>query len=340
MNFAIHNEGRRAYLCAGQESHCQMYIVNPRITNAQGEDVISEKYYSDKYLGSENGLRSRVGRPLDANDGNDDDDDGNRKPNGHVDFDNNESGHKETKTNRKNSAEKSSNDDDLFRVLKFDVKSADSVQTDFLQTEPLQRVIRISGNGSLMATGGTDGYLRIWSFPQMLQTLTVKYVYDNRFIVVSFIHLLIYFYFIRAHSMEIDDLDISPDSKHIVSIAKDGLAIIWELSTGNKVCELQWPASKGTAKYLFKRCRYGTVESQKDQHRLFSISNPLGKVGKQKGFLQQWDSSTGKLRLAVDMEESLAALTVRDDGRFVAIGTMFSGSVSMYIAFSLQVNCI
>lgn len=146
--------------------------------------------------------------------------------------------------------------------------------------------------------------------------------------------------------MEIDDIDISPDSKHIVSIAKDGLAVIWELASGKKLCELEWPTptptatTKGAAKYLFKRCRYGTIEGQKDQHRLFSISNPLGKVGKQKGFLQQWDSKTGNLRLAVDIEESLAALTVRDDGRFVAIGTMFTGSVSIYIAFSLQVNSI
>lgn len=41
---------------------------------------------------------------------------------------------------------------------------------------------------------------------------------------------------------------------------------------------------------------------------------------------------------SVGVDESLASLAVRDDGRFVAIGTMFSGSVSIYIAFSLQVN--
>lgn len=140
--------------------------------------------------------------------------------------------------------------------------------------------------------------------------------------------------------MEIDDIDISPDSKQITSIAKDGLALIWELASGRKLCELKWPSSNKATKYLFKRCRYGTIEGQKDQYRLFSISNPLGKVGKQKGFLQQWDSTTGKLRLAIEIEESLAALTVRDDGRFVAIGTMFTGSVSIYIAFSLQVKWI
>lgn len=39
---------------------------------------------------------------------------------------------------------------------------------------------------------------------------------------------------------------------------------------------------------------------------------------------------------SVAINETLAALAVRDDGRFIAIGTMSTGSVSIYIAFSLQ----
>lgn len=58
--------------------------------------------------------------------------------------------------------------------------------------EPLQRVVRISRNGEIMATGGTDGHIRVWQFPAM-----------NR------IHN------IKAHSKEIDDLDICPDSASV-----------------------------------------------------------------------------------------------------------------------------
>lgn len=112
---------------------------------------------------------------------------------------------------------------------------------------------------------------------------------------------------------------------------------MWDIATSKKVFDLKWATPEG-AKYLFKRCRYGTIEAQRDKYRLFTITNPLGKVGKQRGFLQQWDCTNGKLRLAVGIDESLASLAVRDDGRFVAIGTMFSGSISMYIAFSLQVR--
>lgn len=54
------------------------------------------------------------------------------------------------------------------------------------------------------------------------------------------------------------------------------------------------------------------------------------------GHLQEWSPENGSLVNSVDINESLASLAVRDDGRFVAIGTMFTGSVSIYIAFSLQ----
>lgn len=56
----------------------------------------------------------------------------------------------------------------------------------------------------------------------------------------------------------------------------------------------------------------------------------------QTGYLQEWNPENGSLTNSVEIDESLASLAVRDDGRFVAVGTMFTGSVSIYIAFSLQ----
>lgn len=58
------------------------------------------------------------------------------------------------------------------------------------EDEPLQRVVRIGRSGKLMATGGTDGHIRLWHFPSLKQTVDIS-----------------------AHSREIDDLDISPNEK-------------------------------------------------------------------------------------------------------------------------------
>lgn len=68
------------------------------------------------------------------------------------------------------------------------------------------------------------------------------------------------------------------------------------------------------------------------------LANPTGLAKKQNSYLQRWLPSEGALEKVAVVNESLSALAVRDDGRFVAVGTMFSGSVSIYIAFSLQVN--
>lgn len=79
------------------------------------------------------------------------------------------------------------------------------------------------------------------------------------------------------------------------------------------------------------------VEDKPGQHQMFTIANPLARSGKQRGLLQLWDPDNGTLKRSVVCNEALSALTVRDDGRFVGVGTMFSGSVDIYIAFSLQV---
>lgn len=88
-----------------------------------------------------------------------------------------------------------------------------------------------------------------------------------------------------------------------------------------------------------ERCffRFGVIEGEKSS-ALYMLANPMGRAGKQLAYLQKWSVSEGELTKTVAFDESLSAIAVRDDGRFVAVGTMFSGSVSIYIAFSLQVT--
>lgn len=161
---------------------------------------------------------------------------------------------------RRNSTPKNSNTDSNQnddRRLCFEIQASDLVQTDFSRDGPLQRVVRISLNCKYMATGGTDSHIRIWSFPNMVKLFDID-----------------------SHTKEIDDLDFSPDSKQLVSIAKDGLAFVWNVETGKECAKLKW-TPPNNVKYLFKRCRFGVYEGKPEKHRLFAITNPLGKVGKQ-----------------------------------------------------------
>lgn len=165
--------------------------------------------------------------------------------------------HDPTANRRPSAVDSATNDANQNRRLRFDIKPGDLTQTDFTKDGPLQRVVRISLNCKFMATGGCDAHVRIWKFPNMIQQFDID-----------------------VHKKEVDDLDFSPDSKQLVSIAKDGLAIVWNVNTGKEISRLNW-TPPNNLKYLFKRCRFGVYEGKRGQNRLFTITNPLGKSGKQ-----------------------------------------------------------
>ncbi|KAL1123670.1 hypothetical protein AAG570_001443 [Ranatra chinensis] len=278
MNCATHTTSKHTYLVAGQESHCQLYDVAITVVKQPPDDA---KPANGK-IGNNNLRRRRLSR----------------------------SGSSELEN-------KVDGNCNAVKRLQFDFKAMDSIQTDFMDVEPVQRVVRISRCGKLMATGGIDGHVRLWSFPSMRPSFDLT-----------------------DHKKEIDDLDFSPDSKMAISVAKDGQAFIWCTSKGKKICTLTWTPPNGN-KYLYKRCRFGSVEENKSRSRVFTICNSIGKPsGQALGYLQQWDPVHGTLERSCPVSESLSALAVRDDGTFLAIGTMFTGSVAIYIAFSLQVKTI
>nr|SVE93679.1 EOG090X07XQ [Scapholeberis mucronata] len=184
------------------------------------------------------------------------------------------------------------------------------VKTDQSPTESFQKVVRISSNGKLMATGGCDGYVRLWQFPSL------KPLRD-----------------IRAHNKEVDDVDFSPDCQKIVSVSKDGCAFVWS-KDGNRVSQLEWSTPQN-AKYLFKRCRFGLGENG-GRPRLFTIVNPVGN-SKLPSFLQLWDTSSFLLIKSVAYNSSpLSALASSPCGKFVAVGSMSGGAVNIFTSFNLQ----
>ncbi|KAF4519044.1 hypothetical protein B566_EDAN001630 [Ephemera danica] len=261
MNCASYSNGRRCFVLAGQESHCQLYHVGMQVVSDTAEAEENGEAKTD-----ENHVRKRRSNSTTKKDAD-------KKSNQNID--------------------KNSN---TYKTLEFSITTGDSVQTDFGGDEPLQRVVRVSNNSKLVATAGTDGHVRLWSFPAL------KPLQD-----------------IEAHSKEVDDLDFSPDDKWIVSISKDGAGTLWDCATGNKVHEL----------------KFGIREGDKKSSRLFLLANPARR-SKQSSFLQLWNPSEATLVRSWASNENLCALAVNDDGKFVAVGTMFTGSVHVFVSFSLQ----
>ncbi|KAJ8683475.1 hypothetical protein QAD02_019267 [Eretmocerus hayati] len=288
MNSATFNDGKRVWLVAGQESHCQLYNIQTKVVVVENGEIPRRTSFSNR-----EDLRQR--RKNDK---------------------------KESSPTKRESVQDIKDDSPKkHKKLQLVMKPADSIQTDFGSAQPVQRVVRISPNGSLMATGGTDGFVRLWHFPKMTGFKELK-----------------------GHDKEIDDIDFCPQSKQLATAAKDGKLIIWNIASGSKVQELSC-APANSEKSIFKRCRFRKIVADKPKGptQLFSLSNSLptrdkktGRSSGHYGYLQLWNLETGVVEKSVTYRENLSELAVSDDGKFVAIGTMSSGTVDIFIAFSLS----
>ncbi|XP_021017737.1 prolactin regulatory element-binding protein isoform X2 [Mus caroli] len=193
------------------------------------------------------------------------------------------------------------------------VKNLEAVQTDF-SNEPLQKVVCFNHDNTLLATGGTDGHVRVWKVPSLEKVLEFK-----------------------AHEGEIGDLTLGPDGK-LVTVGWDFKASVWQKD--QLVTQLQWqengPASSNTP-YRYQACRFGQVPDQLGGLRLFTVQIPHKRLRQPPPcYLTAWDSSTFlPLRTRSCGHEVISCLSVSESGTFLGLGTV-TGSVAIYIAFSLQ----
>ncbi|XP_059195985.1 prolactin regulatory element-binding protein isoform X2 [Centropristis striata] len=195
------------------------------------------------------------------------------------------------------------------------VTSLAEVQSDLNPKDPLQKVVRFSPDLSLLLTGGTDGHIRVWEFPSL------KKKYD-----------------FKAHEGEIEDLDMSPGNKHLVTIGRDFSCSVWsgsQLSMSLKWLETMPQIAEKTYRYM--ACRFGKVEDQKDALRLYTVQIPHKRDRKPPPcYLTKWDGKSLLPMLTAPFDtEVVSCLAVSDSGTFLGLGTV-TGSVAIYIAFSLQ----
>ncbi|KAL5017543.1 hypothetical protein ScPMuIL_007132 [Solemya velum] len=193
------------------------------------------------------------------------------------------------------------------------VEQTGKIKTDFCKEGAFQKVVKFSWDHSILATGGADGFLRVWKFPEL------KKLYE-----------------IKVHKNEVDDLEFSPIGNRIVTVSKDHTGHAWDTKDGKKRADLVWP-QKNSQQYRYRSCRYGLIENQKDKFNLYTISIPVTRSTKPSPcYIALWDSNnfTPK-KITSTGTEVLSSLAVSDDGIYLGVG-MISGSVAVYISFSLQ----
>ncbi|XP_035229140.1 prolactin regulatory element-binding protein-like isoform X1 [Stegodyphus dumicola] len=124
------------------------------------------------------------------------------------------------------------NDNVTDSKLRFKIQPLESFQTDF-SDDPYQKLVKFSSSAKLLVAGGADGHVRLWKYPEL------KKIHD-----------------IAAHLDDVDDLDICPIGKKIVTVSRDGCGKVWNSETGCLITDLKYVLpQKSDGKYIFRSCR-------------------------------------------------------------------------------------
>ncbi|XP_007532666.1 prolactin regulatory element-binding protein [Erinaceus europaeus] len=211
------------------------------------------------------------------------------------------------------SAENSSATGTHQEGVEVTVQNVRAVKTDFGR-DALQKAVCFNHDSTLLATGGTDGHIRIWKVPSLEKVLEFK-----------------------AHDGEIEDLTFGLDGK-LVSVGWDLKAFVWQKD--QLVAQLHWQENGPTCSdtpYRYQACRFGQVPDQPDGLRLFTVQIPHKRLRPPAPcYLTAWEASTLlPVRTKPCGHEVISCLSVSESGTFLGLG-MVTGSVAIYIAFSLQ----
>eukprot|EP00252_Welwitschia_mirabilis_P015198 TRINITY_DN3343_c0_g1_i1.p1 TRINITY_DN3343_c0_g1~~TRINITY_DN3343_c0_g1_i1.p1 ORF type:complete len:384 (-),score=76.04 TRINITY_DN3343_c0_g1_i1:296-1447(-) len=163
-----------------------------------------------------------------------------------------------------------------------------------------QRSLVFSRNGSLLATGGEDGHLRIYSWPEH------KIVLD----------------YPSAHK-SIKDLDFSLDGEYLASLGDEGPCKIWSLSSLKAVASLS--DSKGRSLGF---CRF----SRNSEKPALFIAMKQATLS----FIGYWDVNDWKKCGEKAVEKNpISAFNISPDGKYLAVGTS-EGDISILDAKTLD----
>ncbi|KAE8784004.1 SEC12-like protein 2 [Hordeum vulgare] len=158
----------------------------------------------------------------------------------------------------------------------------------------LQLALSFSGEGSVLATGGEDGHLRVFKWPGMETVIEEP-----------------------GSKSSVKDLSFSSDEKFLVVNRSSGPSRVWDLKSSEAVANL--PREEGE---IFGFCRFST---KSNNSQILFVTAMQGVHGK----IISWNTTSwtriGSKKVTRD---AISAFSVSPDGTLLAIGTI-EGSISV-----------
>jgi len=163
--------------------------------------------------------------------------------------------------------------------------------------QPSQNVARCSPSGQLVATGGTDGVVRIFEAAKLQHEPVLKHA--------------------CAKNDEVLDLEFSPDNKVLASCDRTGLCRFWDPTTGEQTRSMDFKHA-GTP-VAIKTIRYLPPQDGKQQF-LCAMSAPRGPA-----CLALYDAEGTLVKEAKLDVKPLCAIAVDKDGKTVCVNFVTGG---------------
>ena len=202
--------------------------------------------------------------------------------------------------------------------ITFEITRVTEFQADFSKfKEPYLKVVKYSSNAKLIATGGSDGCIRLFGYPDLKLITSLP-----------------------AHKDEITSLSIDSTGFRLVSISRDRHAFVWNLKERSKLKELKLNLNAKLngklIEYDFRDCSFGLNATNSKQTVLFTVHNPFVRTRPpSKSLICKWNTKSFEIERVVHAGlEAFSEVTVSDDGRFIGVG-LLTGTVEIYNAFSL-----
>ncbi|CAA6665053.1 unnamed protein product [Spirodela intermedia] len=181
------------------------------------------------------------------------------------------------------------------------IKSSGRVLTQ-LEDIGLQLALAFNEEGSLLATGGEDGHMRIFKWP------SIELVFEQ-----------------NEAKKSVKDLSFSCDGKFLASVADTGLCRVWDLDSPTIVANL---LRDNGEKFLF--CRFSQATDENTILYTLSTQDQFAKI-------VSWSTTSwNRLTSKNVSKDPVSAFSVSPDGKLLAIGTI-EGDV-VILDSSMRVN--
>ncbi|KAK4841265.1 hypothetical protein QYF36_001831 [Acer negundo] len=187
-------------------------------------------------------------------------------------------------------------------IHKLGLKESDKVLSQ-LENVGQQLVLVFNSEGSVLATGGEDGNLRVFKWP------SIKIILNEA----------------QAHA-SVKDLSFSPDGKFLVSLGNRGPGWVWDVTSSTVVASLAKEKDE-----IFVSCRFSPINGQNPVLYIAAITDKGGSI-------ITWNTSSWKrMRSKQVVQEPVSCFNISSDGKLLAIGTA-QGDISIINSTSLKVQ--